>query len=150
PERGAAMLPRPYADGVLVAGDAAGFLINNGYTFRGVDLAIASGVAAAEALDRARKAGGYAVANLGVYEEILRAYRVLTDLETFGRAPDYLKNPRLFSLYPELVCAVAGRVYGVDGGGQGRILDAALEEVRRRKLPLLRVLRDLIAGARSM
>jgi len=41
-------------------------------------------------------------------------------------------------------------VYGVDGGGQGRILDAALEEVRRRKLPLLRVLRDLIGGARSM
>src|SRR2546425_4138388 len=48
PELGAGMMPQLWADGVLVAGDAAGFLINNGYTFRGVDLAIASGVAAGE------------------------------------------------------------------------------------------------------
>src|SRR6059058_250393 len=34
PELGAGMMPRLWGDGVLVAGDAAGFLINNGYTFR--------------------------------------------------------------------------------------------------------------------
>src|SRR5256886_11590853 len=46
PELGAGMMPQLSSDGVLVVGDAAGFLINNGYTFRGVDLAIASGIAA--------------------------------------------------------------------------------------------------------
>src|SRR5438876_6037 len=46
PELGAGMMPRLSGDGVLVAGDAAGFLINHGYTFRGVHLAIASGIAA--------------------------------------------------------------------------------------------------------
>ena len=75
---------------------------------------------------------------------------MLTDLETFGRAPDYLKNPRLFTLYPELICALAARVYSVDGGGKSRILDLVLEEAKRRKIPLLRLLRDLVGGARAM
>ena len=75
---------------------------------------------------------------------------MLTDLETFARAPEYLKNPRLFTLYPELICALAARVYQVDGGGKSRLLDLALEEARRRKIPLLRTLRDLLGGARAM
>jgi len=150
PELGARMVPKLYGDGVLVAGDAGAFLINNGYTFRGVDLAMESGVAAAETIERAHKAGGYSAANLAGYEDRLREHHVLTDLETFARAPDYLKNPRLFTLYPELICALAARVYQVDGGGKSRLLDLALEEARRRKIPLLRTLRDLLGGARAM
>ena len=150
PEMGIAQVPKLYMDGLLVAGDAGAFLINNGYTFRGVDLAISSGIAAAEAVERAHAAGGYTAANLAIYEDLLRAHHVLTDLETFGRAPDYLKNPRLFTLYPELICALAARVYSVDGGGKSRILDLVLEEAKRRKIPLLRLLRDLVGGARAM
>src|SRR2546427_6932976 len=92
PELGAGMMPKLSADGVLVAGDAAGFLINNGYTFRGVDLAIASGIAAGEAAEAARAAGGLTQANLAAYEKFLRARNVLTDLERFRRAPLYMKN----------------------------------------------------------
>jgi len=150
PELGGSMSPKTYSDNVLVAGDAAGFLINNGYTFRGVDLAIASGVAAGEAAARARKAGGMSATNLSAYPSLLRTYNVLTDLETFGAAPSYLKNPRLFTLYPELVVSLAERVYRVDGKGKGKVLDAALEEMRQRKLPLIQTLRDLIGGARAM
>src|SRR2546430_5935548 len=58
PELGAGMMPRLSGDGVLVVGDAAGFLINNRYTFRGGDLAIASGVAAGAGAGAARGAGG--------------------------------------------------------------------------------------------
>ncbi|HYS70855.1 MAG TPA: FAD-dependent oxidoreductase, partial [Thermoplasmata archaeon] len=93
PELGRAMSPRTYDDGLLLAGDAAGFLLNTGYTFRGVDLAIASGMAAADAIVQSRDAGGYSAANLAVYERLLRERQVTTDLETFSRAPFYLKNP---------------------------------------------------------
>src|SRR5439155_1563435 len=107
PELGAGMMPRLWGDGVLVAGDAAGFLINNGYTFRGVDLAIASGIAAGEAANAARSAGSMRAANLAAYDRFLRASNVLTDLERFRRAPLYMKNERLFDVYPRLLMEIA-------------------------------------------
>src|SRR5437764_13147287 len=57
PELGAGMMPQLSTDGVLVAGDAAGLLINNGYAFRGVDLAMASWTPEGEAAEPARARG---------------------------------------------------------------------------------------------
>ncbi|HKZ98005.1 MAG TPA: FAD-dependent oxidoreductase [Thermoplasmata archaeon] len=150
PELGATMRPELVGDGVLVAGDAAGFLINNGYTFRGVDLAIASGAAAAEAAEAARAAGGMSAANLAAYEAALRKRNVTTDLERFARAPLYLKNARLFDLYPRLLIDVAERMYRVDGSGKDRLADLVLERAKSGDVPKLRLLLDLLAGARSM
>ena len=150
PELGAGMMPRLWGEGVLVAGDAAGFLINNGYTFRGVDLAIASGVAAAEAAEAARAAGGMSAANLAGYEKFLRARNVLTDLERFRRAPLYMKNERLFDVYPRLLMEIAERLYTVDGSGKPRLADIILEEATSADVPKLKMLLDLLQGARSM
>lgn len=150
PELGARTAPKVYADGLLVAGDAAGFLLNTGYTFRGVDLAIASGMAASEAVLRARESGGFSAPSLAVYETLLRKHHVTTDLETFGRAPFYLKNPRLFSVYPKLLNEIAEKVYSIDGSGQRRLLDIALEEAKAGKISALQMLLDLLGGARAM
>lgn len=150
PELGAGMMPRLFADGVIVAGDAAGFLINNGYTFRGVDLAIASGIAAGEAADAARAAGGMTAANLAGYERSLRSRNVLTDLERFQRAPLYMKNERLFEIYPRMLLEIAERLYTVDGRGKQRLFDIVLEEASAASVPKLRMLLDLLQGARSM
>ena len=149
PELGIGMGARLVGDGVLLAGDAAGFLINNGYTFRGVDLAMASGIAAARAAADARAAGGFTAQALASYERRLRELNVLTDLETFGSAAEYLKNERLFSLYPKLLTAIAERVYTVDGAGKERLLEVVLQEAKGRA-PLLGMLRDLLGGVRSM
>src|SRR5205814_8972096 len=59
PEAGPKMLSRPYTDGMVVAGDAARHLLNNGYTFRGGDMAIQAGVAAAQTVSEARKKKAY-------------------------------------------------------------------------------------------
>src|SRR5213594_3502009 len=150
PELGAGMMPQLWADGVLVAGDAAGFLINNGYTFRGVDLAIASGIAAGEAAEAARAAGGMANANLAAYEKFLRSRNVLTDLERFRRAPLYMKNERLFDVYPRMLMEIAERMYTVDGSGKERLFDVVLDEASAAKVPKLKMLLDLLHGARSM
>lgn len=150
PELGAGMMPRLWADGVLVVGDAAGFLINNGYTFRGVDLAIASGVAAGEAAEAARAAGGMTAAHLTAYENFLRARNVLTDLERFRHAPQFMKNERLFDVYPRLLTEIAERLYTVDGSGQERLLEIVLDEASSADVPKLKMLLDLLKGARSM
>jgi electron transfer flavoprotein-quinone oxidoreductase len=150
PEMGLAMMPRPYVDGLLVAGDAAGFLINAGYTYRGVDLAIASGTAAAEAIVRARAAGGYSAFHLAAYETLLREHRVTTDLETFRGAPLYLKNPRLFAVYPKLLNEIAKKVYAVDGTGHRHLRDIALEEAKAANVSVVKMLLDLLGGAKAM
>src|SRR3989449_8164094 len=92
PELGAGMMPQLWADGVLVVGDAAGFLINNGYTFRGVDLAIASGIAAGAGAGGARAAGGMTGGNPAASEEVPRARNVPTDLRRVRRAPPRMQN----------------------------------------------------------
>ncbi len=150
PELGANMVPRLFGEGVLVVGDAAGFLINNGYTFRGVDLAVASGIAAAEAATAAREAGGMSASNLSAYEGFLRKRNVLTDLERFAKTPLYLKKERLFDVYPRLLIEVAERLYQVNGTGQERLLEAVLEEAKQERVPKVRLLLDLLEGARSM
>ena len=150
PELGAGMMPQLSTDGVLVVGDAAGFLINNGYTFRGVDLAIASGIAAGEAAEAARSAGGMSKMNLAVYEKFLRARNVLTDLERFRRAPLYMKNERLFDVYPRMLMEIAERMYTVDGSGKERLFDVVLDEASAANVPKLKMLLDLLHGARSM
>ena len=150
PELGMGMVPRLWGDGVLVAGDAAGFLINNGYTFRGVDLAIASGIAAGEAAEFARAAGGMTASNLAAYERFLRARNVLTDLERFRRAPLFLKNERLFDVYPRMLLEILDRLYSVDGNGKDRLVDIVLAETSSAEVPKWKMLLDLLQGARSM
>ncbi len=150
PELGRNMTPRLVGEGVLVVGDSAGFLINNGYTFRGVDLAMASGMAAGEAAEAARTAGGMTAASLGVYDRFLRAHNVLTDLEAFSRTPLYLKNERLFDVYPRLLVDLAERVYRVDGVARERLVATVLKEANASGISKLRLLMDLLQGARSM
>ena len=150
PELGKGMMPRLTADGVLVAGDSAGFLINNGYTFRGVDLAMASGMAAADAAEAARAAGGMSAANLASYERFLRARNVLTDLEAFSRTPLFLKNERLFDVYPRLLVDLAERVYRVDGTARERLIGSVLKGTNASGVSKLSLLMDLVRGARSM
>jgi electron transfer flavoprotein-quinone oxidoreductase len=150
PELGRRMMPRLAGDGVLVAGDSAGFLINNGYTFRGVDLAMASGIAVGEAAEAARAAGGMTATNLAAYERSLRARNILTDLETFSRVPLYLKNERLFDIYPRLLIDLAERVYRVDGTARERLVDTVLKGANVSGVSKLTLLLDLLRGARSM
>jgi electron transfer flavoprotein-quinone oxidoreductase len=57
-EEGYRRIPkRLYREGFLVCGEAAGFFVNLGYTIRGIDLAVLSGLAAVDGSvpDRLRK-----------------------------------------------------------------------------------------------
>ncbi len=140
---------RYHTDGFLVAGDAAGFLVNNGYTFRGVDLAMLSGMAAAEAVKRAHEKGDYSAAALQGYPEALEANGLLRELRTFRRVPRYLANERLYRLYPELLVDVAREVYRVEGTGKER-MSRTVRRALRSKVSTLTLIRDLLGGARSM
>lgn len=63
-------MPRLYADGVLLAGDCAGFL--NGQRLKGIHTAIKSGMLAAETILGALIAGDFSAAKLSRYERLVK------------------------------------------------------------------------------
>jgi electron transfer flavoprotein-quinone oxidoreductase len=148
PEAGPKMLTRSYTGGMLIAGDAAGHLLNNGYTFRGVDMAIVSGIAAAQTILEARQRKDYSAQSLRGYERKLREEPALKDMYTFSKVPKYLRNNRLYNLYPELVCNAAEAVYRVDGGGKRKIYKEIRSQTKG-KVSTISLIRDLLAGART-
>ena len=148
PEAGPKMLTRPYTGGMLVAGDAAGHLLNNGYTFRGVDMAIVSGIAAAQTILEARKRKDYSAQSLQTYARRLREEPSLKDMYTFSKVPRYLRNNRLYNVYPELVCSAAEAIYRVDGNRKRKIYKE-LRTQTKGKVSTISLIRDLLAGART-
>lgn len=115
PEGGMGMVPTLVRDGVLIVGDAAGLCLNVGYTVRGMDLAIASGRAAAEAVIEAREKGDFSAAGLASYEERLRGSFVFKDMELYRKLPATLDNPRIFSVYPQMAADIMRGMFTVNG-----------------------------------
>lgn len=149
PETGLAMMPKLYKNGMLVCGDAAGFIINNGYTFRGVDLAIASGMAAADAVKKAEEKNDFSESSLSYYVNALEERKVLADMKTFSKGPKYMENKRLYTAYPKVICEILEEMYGIKSAGTRKVRKIAMEKMKG-KVSLLAVIKDMLAGANAM
>jgi electron transfer flavoprotein-quinone oxidoreductase len=150
PEAGQAMLATLAADGVLIAGDAAGLCFATGLYLEGINYAIASGRAAGEAAAEALAAGDTSAAGLAGYERRLEERGVLPDFRRFRAAPRFIMGERMQRLYPEIVTGVAERVLRSQGGRpKQKLLPALTGEVRRAGVPVRRLLRDLWDGGRA-
>jgi electron-transferring-flavoprotein dehydrogenase len=80
PEGGLFAMPRPYADGLLIVGDSAGFL--NGMRLKGIHLGMKSGMLAAETLWEALQTDAYDGASLGSYERRFKESWAYAELRT--------------------------------------------------------------------
>jgi len=149
PEAGFKMMPRLFTDGLILVGDAAGFIINNGYTFRGVDLAIASGIAAAETFTQLQKDRNTNRSSLSAYLANLDKRNVISDLKKFKNGPSFLNNPRLYAEYPKILIDLLRTMYSIDGRGSKRVREAARETMKRR-ISITRLVRDLIGGMNAI
>ncbi len=149
PEGGLAMLPRLFAGGVLVCGDAAGFVINTGFMVRGMDLAITSGAAAARAVCIARERGDFTASGLKVYEDLLRQTHVFWDLEAYRGAPGFLETPRLYTSYVDLAVDVMYDLFRVEGKKPKPVRKLVLEHLKQ-KVSFSELLRDAWKGGRSI
>ncbi|RLI29956.1 FAD-dependent oxidoreductase [Candidatus Bathyarchaeota archaeon] len=148
-EGGIRQMPRLYTDGFLVAGSAACLVLNNFFTLRGMDLAVASGAAAAKAVLKAKEKGDFSASSLAVYETLLRESFILRDLETFKRVPDLLENRRFFTVYPELACSLLESLYYVDSTPRKKLFTLARSELKGRA-GLAEVLLDLLGVVRAL
>ncbi|HYF79997.1 MAG TPA: FAD-dependent oxidoreductase [Symbiobacteriaceae bacterium] len=151
PEGGVHMLPQLAGDGILIAGDAAGLVLNLGYVVRGMDFAIASGMHAAEAVIEAAAKGDYSRTGLQGYEERLRNSFVLKELEFYQRVPGFIENtPRMFGTHPALVESILTRLFTVDGTTPpAHLARMALGELKG-KASLMQLAGDAWRGVRAL
>ena len=149
PEGGWAMLPKLSRGGLLVVGDAAGFVFAAGIFLEGMNFAIASGLAAAETAQEAHSQGDFSAASMARYRQRLEKSFVLQDLKRFKRAPAFLNNERLLHMYPELLCQAAENVFRSDGKPR-RKLGRTIYSAMRGKVALRTMLRDGWQAARAL
>ncbi|MBA7578385.1 Electron transfer flavoprotein-ubiquinone oxidoreductase [subsurface metagenome] len=149
PVAGINMMPKLYTDGLLVAGDAAAFVLGTGLTLEGANFAVASGVAAAETVVKAKQKGDFSASSLAYYRELLAQSFVLKDLKTFSKAPHFLENPRIYTTYPEFVCNLAEKIFTSDGKPRKRAWQL-LRDTMKGKISLWQMARDLMQGRKAI
>ncbi len=149
-EGGMEMVPRLYTDGMLVTGDAAGLSVNNGFVIRGMDLAIGSGVAAAETVIEAKARNDYSAAGLAAYQQKLEQSYVLADMRTYARAPRFLRNERLYQAYPALLAGLMSRIYDQQGKPKEHLMQALLKSLKENHVSLFDLARDGLNGGRDL
>ncbi|HYO30453.1 MAG TPA: FAD-dependent oxidoreductase [Thermomicrobiales bacterium] len=146
PEGGYDKLPRLFGDGVVVVGDAAGFV--NPLNREGVNLAMLSGKLAAQTIVEAKAADDFSAAALARYRELLAGSVVFADLKKIRYVTPFAHvRPHLLRDYPQVLSSMLGEYLTVDGTPKGVKQKKMLGMVAR--LPKKRLLGDL-AGARKL
>ena len=121
PEGGFQALHPLHGAGILVAGDAAGFALNMGFTVRGMEYALASGYYAAKTVLQAKKAGSFDATALSEYDRLLKESFVLKDFQNFRATASFVNNPRFFGHYPELTGKILQDIYSIPAGPKERL-----------------------------
>ena len=132
PEGGFDMIPKLYGDGVLVCGDAAAFVVNLGYSVRGMDFAIESGRLAAQAVIRAKEAGDYSAAQLSYYQSLVEDSFIYADMKQYRNFPKLLERHEIFNDIPEIADVLMDKLFRVDGKKPVSIPMFAVDEIAKR------------------
>jgi len=149
PEAGINKMPQLYGNGILLAGDAAGFVLSTGLTIEGMNFAIASGFVAAETAKIAKESCDFSKKVLASYKKSLEEIFVIKDLKTFRHSPRFLSTPRFYKEYPEIVCGVGRKMYGVNGQPKRKIIRILLTEMKG-KISIWRFIKDMIRAGRAL
>lgn len=141
PEFGYDHLPKLTMDGLIIAGDAAGFVNMNPLYHEGSNLAMASGLAAAETIIEAKKSGDLSEKGLAGYRRRLEGSFVLMDLKRYKGISNFaLKHPEFFKEYPELLVDLAEEFFTVSEAPKGKsrmaVIKKGLKSVNLLKLAI--------------
>ena len=147
PEGGYNRLPRLFSDGVVVVGDAAGFV--NPVNREGANLAMLSGKMAAQSIIEAKERNDFSIVTLSRYRELLDGSIVMKDLHKVRNTTDFAHGrPHLLIEMPELASAVAYEYLTVDGRSKKEKQRAIVAMMKA--LPKGRLLSDAVGAFRSL
>ena len=141
PEYGYDHLPGCFMDGFLVTGDAAG-LVNSSHHQEGTNLAMASGVFAAETVIEAVKRNDFTSLTLRMYREKLENSFVLKDLKKYRHMTNFFNtNPHFLRDYPELAAELLGDYFALSDTPKADVEKEVFRKLRRR-VPWMTMLMD--------
>lgn len=132
-----------YRDGFMVIGEAAGFIVNLGYTIRGIDLAIVSGVAAARAVISGKNPGP-------AYLVELKNIKLLPAMKAVDGYFDLLEIHRLYETYPKVATGVFNKLYSISGEVPVSIKKGIWGVLKENGVSLWQLVKDGIRGYRSI
>lgn len=144
PEAGINMLPKITGNGVLIAGDAAGLCLNLGFTIRGMDMAIASGEAAANAVLAAKERNDFSQQGLSTYQTLLED-GMMKDFKLYKKLPAFMENPRMFNQYPKMMTGIMADMFTVDGTPAQPMRKKIMK--RAKEVGYLNLIKDGMKGA---
>lgn len=150
PETGYLGLPENLVgDGVMLIGDCAG-LLNTSFFHEGINLAMASGLMAAETVIEAKREKDFSKESLSIYKKKLKNSFVLKDLEKFQKFP-YLgsKHPELLKEFPNLFAELVTDYFRVGEKSKGEIEKEIIKKFKE-KVGFLKFGRKMLALAQAM
>ncbi len=93
-----------FSHGLIVAGDAAGFVLSTGLHFEGVNYAVASGVAAASTVADCVNRRDFTCKTTSGYIRYLQQNHVLADMKGYRRATTLIKSREFHRNVPGIIC----------------------------------------------
>lgn len=147
-EGGYDIIPTLYRDNVLVAGDAAAFVMNLGFTIRGMDLCIESGRLAAETIIKAKEAGDFSAKTLSQYKTALDNSFIMKDMLHFRKMPKFIENHRIFTQYPALADKIMSDLFIMYGQEPVKFKKKAMAAVK--DVGIMNLLKDGMSAMGAM
>ncbi len=143
PEGGFNAIGQITGDGMMIAGDAAGF-VNMSLYKEGTNHAMETGRAAGETAVEARQSGDYSQVGLAGYERRVRGGVAYADLRRYRKVPEVLEAcPNLLSLYPQKVNRMLIEFFTLTDTPK-RVQQRQAIHNFLRGLPKFRFIRDMI------
>ena len=139
-----------YENGIMIVGDAAGLTINSGLVIRGMDLAIGSGLAAAETVIEAKNKGDYSSSSLGSYQRRLEESFIMKDLKLYAKLPEFMESELLFKKYPLMINSLFNRIYTQDLTPKEHMYKTVLKVIKESRIPILGLVKDIYKGVRAL
>ncbi|MBN1188196.1 MAG: FAD-binding protein [Dehalococcoidales bacterium] len=156
PDGGYDFTPKCYADGLLVAGDAARFL-NASIHYEGTNFAMASGEAAAKTVLEARNKMDFSAQSLSHYQKLLDDCFVMKDLKRYRKMNHFAeKTPEFFGPYFDVITQAAVDYFTVKEMPKRtqewemiKDFRKNLHSVSNARFPLLRFIWNFLKGGLS-
>ncbi|MBU1923979.1 MAG: FAD-dependent oxidoreductase [Candidatus Omnitrophica bacterium] len=127
-------LPQLYRDGILLVGDAAG-LLNTSFYHEGVNLAMASGIYAAETIMEARERNDFSAKMLSRYQAKLSNSFVMQDLKNCRNFLSFLHSHKsIINDYPALFNEILVDYFRVSEKPKRELKKEIFNKIRKKKV----------------
>ncbi len=148
PEGGWRDMPQLFADGVMVAGDAASMV--NPLHWEGTNMAIVAGKTAGLTAVQACQRQDFSSKSLSSYRKGLEESFVIQDLHQYRNLSRFLEtHPDFMNIYPAFLNDAMGMFFGGFGKPKKHLYRDILRTLTKRR-PLYRAAGDLISFGRSV